>query len=536
MKNCPKGMNRCRYTQKCVSRIPENNANKTRCQKGFRKCVDNICYKEKGASALQKLSHVDDQPKKNHTGKKVRAKKLSDEKSVRAFKKLSDVVYEPNKFLTTREKSVHAFKKLSDVINEPNKLSKFLKNVCNDADSCLTFGRYVTLIKKLLENFTNFAYTINELKRIGAPSKNGFIYEISYKRFSFTGQAIFKFARRGPDPKDVPDNLFYEYLVGYHFINKYNLRFPCFLETYGLFYVDDQTHRYMETIPTGEVSTSIIKSKLKHLSNDTDAERDDNFQLSCKKPSNICILIQHLRVKGSLKTYFENFSSNPSFFNYVLPQLLFQVYAPLTRLVNNFTHYDLHTDNVLIYDLGNTNYIQMNYIFQGNDTISFKTNYIVKIIDYGRCYFHVNNDLNSETIFRNICDICQPNCGVDKGYYWLTKRPRKRDYIFSTERNASHDLRLMKIIRDKSAHLPETPFKKLLKKCVYNYNYGTRENDKKMPGFIVNTPDAFQSLLRYIKYDLAIQFQQQNELQFQGKTNVGTLNIYMDQDRNMDFV
>jgi hypothetical protein len=318
MERCPIGTNRCHSTQTCLSRVEKNSANSTRCKKGFRKCVDRKCY---------------------------------------------------NNQFTRRQKVVRALHKMRDVVNDPQKLSKFLKNVCNDAGSCLTFGRYVGSTKKLLDNFTNFDYAVNPLQRLGKPSGNGFVYEVSYKRYSFTGQAVLKFSKVS---NDVPDNLFYEYLVGYYFINKCSMRFPCFLETYGLYNVDNKTHKYMETNQTGIVKIAKIKSKLKLLSNDTDAQRDNNLQLSCQNPSNICLLIQHLRVKGSLGDYFKRLSSNSFFFNYILPQLLFQVYAPLTRLINSFTHYDLHTDNVLIYDLGNTNYIQMNYIYQGNDTISFK--------------------------------------------------------------------------------------------------------------------------------------------------------------------
>jgi hypothetical protein len=94
----------------------------------------------------------------------------------------------------------------------------------------------------------------------------------------------------------------------------------------------------------------------------------------------------------------------------------------------------------------------------------------------------------------------------------------------------------MKILRDKSSKLPNTPFKALLQKCVYNEHYGTPELLKRTHGKILNVADALQSLLRYIKYDASVPFQQQNESQFQGKTNIGTLNIYMDREKSMEFV
>jgi hypothetical protein len=93
---------------------------------------------------------------------------------------------------------------------------------------------------------------------------------------------------------------------------------------------------------------------------------------------------------------------------------------PLMCLQNEFTHYDLHSDNILIYEPVIGKYIQYHYFVDGNE-ISFKSKYIVKIIDYGRCYFHDTDTNNSMNIHEKICNEkqCDPECGEDYGYQWL---------------------------------------------------------------------------------------------------------------------
>ena len=96
--------------------------------------------------------------------------------------------------------------------------------------------------------------------------------------------------------------------------------------------------------------------------------------------------------------------------------MLFQVYFPLYYLQEEFTHNDLHSNNILYYTPfpGSNRYVQLIYHMADGTTISFKSKYIMKIIDYGRSFVKT---LSVETIDA-VCSEkeCGDDCGKDKGY------------------------------------------------------------------------------------------------------------------------
>jgi hypothetical protein len=59
----------------------------------------------------------------------------------------------------------------------------------------------------------------------------------------------------------------------------------------------------------------------------------------------------------------------------------------------------------------------MRYHTAKNQIIEFKSEYIVKIIDYGRNYFN-NSLLNSNSFLSLVCNTkeCDPDCGSKYGY------------------------------------------------------------------------------------------------------------------------
>jgi hypothetical protein len=71
-----------------------------------------------------------------------------------------------------------------------------------------------------------------------------------------------------------------------------------------------------------------------------------------------------------------------------LKYILFQIYYTLVYLENEFTHYDLHWENILLHKLSYNTYIEYNYILNDGTLINFKSKYIVKIIDYGRSFYN----------------------------------------------------------------------------------------------------------------------------------------------------
>jgi len=113
-------------------------------------------------------------------------------------------------------------------------------------------------------------------------------------------------------------------------------------------------------------------------------------------------------------------------------------------LSEDYTHYDLISSNILLYQPVDGKYIQYHYYLQDdtgtvNMVISFKSRYIVKIIDYGRSYVN-----GSMSYYNKICGIkeCEEKCGDKVGYQWLS--PAADAYfINSSLLNKSHDLKLL---------------------------------------------------------------------------------------------
>ena len=96
------------------------------------------------------------------------------------------------------------------------------------------------------------------MTKMGSKSVNGFVYLINYKQDDYNFSAVLK-----SSAKPNADNLFYEYFVGKNFINKMNLIFPCFVETYRL-YVNNNEELYnkmrrLEIMESGQVESSLVK-------------------------------------------------------------------------------------------------------------------------------------------------------------------------------------------------------------------------------------------------------------------------------------
>uniref|UniRef100_A0A6C0HTE5 Protein kinase domain-containing protein n=1 Tax=viral metagenome TaxID=1070528 RepID=A0A6C0HTE5_9ZZZZ len=284
-------------------------------------------------------------------------------------------------------------------VTDIDEIQQFLTRVCPNLEHCISFGNnYNGLIKRLFNNFINFDYTNSNMVRIGSVTVNGVIYKITYTyENKYTVYCVLKTQSRMTSGDEL-DNLYYEFLVGYYFINFFNLRFPCFVETYGIYNIPHKTWFNM----TEPSSTSYDVNILRETSTLLD---DKNTQKYRKNIRDLCldsriklgILIQHIEGETFSDYYksiiFISGKFNTYFFLYELMQLLFQIYGPLSTMRNCFTHYDLHLKNVLLYDVGVNKYIQMKYVYRDEDEeyiVSFKTRKICKIIDYGRSFFNNN--------------------------------------------------------------------------------------------------------------------------------------------------
>ena len=417
----------------------------------------------------------------------------------------------------------------------------FLNSVCQDSGTCFAFGKESTKIKSFFDNFSNFKYALNHQQI--SRGANGDIYEIEYDRLNYKSFAILKIAT-----KKTADNLVYEYFVGL-FINSMYKKTPSLLETYGLY-----------KMPTNNLGGL---NDLTLVNTKSQQEIESTISLACLQPTNFGILIEHLKGSVPLTKMLNYFN----FVKYDLIYSVFHVYFTLCMMKDVFTHYDLHGENVLVYMPVPDKYIQYHYHFTPSLTISFKSPYIVKIIDYGRSYFNnATQNIDSEFIRKMICqrpdcNIPPSKCGEDSGFDWLNTKSRATYYyINSSAINRSHDLRLINtLIKSLKIRVKNPAIHNVIKtnsdidadtnknisyffnkrNLKYDKEYGTPEMlTSGLPKKMHNIMDVLR-VLQEICFNTSFITQNNNCYDIGGARygfgKIGDLHIYAD-NRDMEFV
>jgi len=395
-------------------------------------------------------------------------------------------------------------------INDPKRIPGLLNAICPNSGECVAFGLQVGPMRAFFNNYNLSLVAKNAVKRIGGNSNNGFVLEVPFVKDNYKAYTVLKSTQDADS-----DNLFYEALVGIY-INKKNYIFPCFLETYGLYQWPNKAQR--EAAFDGEVE-QLDQLERKNMSYNNFFDKPEFISDTCLKAQLGCVLIQHIHGARTLLNHIRSLKKNMLFFTYHLVQYLYQIYAPLGVLSNEYTHYDLKTDNVLLYTLGkdrdadyhktaitsegvphNGEYITMNYHYPNGKVVSFNTFDIVKIIDYGRCYFKESEKHNSHNYLKVLRESIIKVAKSDKDL--KANNPRHRGkctnysyqiledenpegsfhYICSNKRNKTHDLRLAREIwttpeKYKSENQDENGLRNILAAIFYEDTYQV-ENGK----------------------------------------------------------
>lgn len=393
------------------------------------------------------------------------------------------------------------------------KTQKNLKNICSDTIKCFAIGIHSEFIKRYFNGFDNFKLVVSPIVKIGAESGNGFIQKIHYQKNSYDAYTILKSALTSS-----ADNIYYEYLIGQK-LNLYKKYFPTFIETYGLYRYQDKNIWDISKNSTflNKKQMEVLFLNLKNVSGNPETALISD---SCENSKYMAVMIQYIK---TIK--FKNFFKNQHFLKYLMLPIIFQIFATLYSLRNIFTHYDLHYENVLLYEVGTNAYIEYRYHI-GEKIIHFKSPYIVKIIDYGRSYFGIGN------IRDELCRLCE-NCGEDVGYEYLfyQKNDLNSEYISPRFLNKSSDLRILYDIKRKV--LNPTPHLKQMLNFKYLNKYGTTEDLTSKPGVIHNIMDAFDMISKIMaSHDVLLD----NEASVKGMTKFGVLEIFTDMSQEMRFI
>jgi hypothetical protein len=447
---------------------------------------------------------------------------------------------------TKRKLSIKKQQKAGSKTEAINKIGKIIKSsklflniVCQNSGACTAFGTHTSKLNNFFSGFTDFKYVLSPIKKIGNDSVNGIVNEIEYERDGYKAFAVLKTANN-----KTSDNLTYEYVVGIKFINRIMTAFPCFVETYGLYYNKLTNNMLLNFWKVNISSDAITLDESDELLSELSLQNNTDFNKACAESDKISILIQHIQNAYSLGDMLTDY-----FIVTELVYVLFIVYQALSVLREKFTHYDLHLGNVLIYIPDPNKYIVYNYHEADGNIISFKCPYIPKIIDYGRSFFD-NGNVNSHKIYNHLCGLpnCGQDCGGDNGFAFMPPPPNPDPgssyYISTSQKNESHDLRLLINLKNKKnimkLNTNYSAIKMLLNSVVYgvgindlkNKKFGTIENTQISSDKIYNVEGAYIALKKIVVSQTYIDRNIQKNRQ---KEKLGDFHIYADQ-RPMIFV
>ena len=399
-----------------------------------------------------------------------------------------------------------------------------LKSKCQNASICLSLNYNYDDIMELFFYFQTFQ-DLKEMKHIGGlnqPSSNStnllLVYETVIRNTRYQNYGLMKIPLNR-----YSDNLGLEYLVGKLLVNTLCRHFPIFTETYSLYFLPEETE-----------GGKLNLWEMEKISFDEPIETF--LRMITMKPENLRLVVQYYDKFQSLDYFMRYTWHHVRNVGYELPFLLYQVYVTLYKCMDVFTDYDLHLANVGLVSLPYGKYIQYHYHCPATGrNVSFKSRYIVKIIDYGRCYFkgkYKDSVMSSRYLiiekFQNVIDV---NQFAEYGIH-ASERDKNEFFIDVSQRNVSSGLLLAVRVREYSTLIQTIcpSFVNLLNRIKFDGLYGTMEMvDNPNPNLIVNVKDAANAIEEYLLQNRD-NIMDMNETSYGSFSQMGELIVYLEPD------
>ncbi len=279
----------------------------------------------------------------------------------------------------------------------------------DNTDFFLDFNNQKNTILEKYNNFTNLNLINNEIERLHIGG-NGTVHNLIFtKSINFRRKDKINLIMKTP-VDSYKDNNYYEYVAGLC-VNNFKTYFPNFVYTFGYGKITPTLKSALELDPYVNINPRIFMNNYTII----DVNEDDTLKYSkindgCELNGSTSLLIEKIPNSKELWDYiFDDEFTEPASINYNLFCVLYQVYLTLNSLSEKFTHYDLHTGNIMISEYDKP--IIIKYILKNGEEIELCTKYIPVIIDYGRCFISCleNDSLINSTNYLNIaCNIS--NC------------------------------------------------------------------------------------------------------------------------------
>lgn len=273
----------------------------------------------------------------------------------------------------------------------------FIKNIYskNNNSFFFDFNNVLHNFIKKYDNMKNFNLIMCNPNLLNYKSANSIIYENYIK----CDNEIFTFLYKIKIKTTIRniDNIFYEFSC-FSFINNLKKFFPNFPFVFYYFVHDNFQSNYYNSIVKIIDSSNNNHLDFHHTQNiflnklniDMIYTEDDISGFAIEKITNSMdsislidmLLNQNIIIKNKNKTI-------NNMLNYDLWTLFFQIYIVLNKFKQNFTHNDLHIDNIIYKIIPNNQYIQINYYENYSSKkklITLYTKYIPVFLDFGKCF------------------------------------------------------------------------------------------------------------------------------------------------------
>ena len=300
-------------------------------------------------------------------------------------------------------------------------------------------------------------------------------------------------------------NVAYEYVAG-KFLNELSKKTPSLLETYGLFMYPDKKQRSL-----------IQKDTRVSLASSLSPIYPEKYAMVCGNRELLCALVHHIPSAKPLS----QFIKNPHFFIHDALYVFYQVYFTLSMLRKVFTHYDLHCENVLLYQPLSQGYIEYHYHLP-KEVVRFNSFYLVKLQNYGKCFFK-----GSKQYIHSLRQESRCNPLEEHGFDYMVPGSEKH-FIHGLRKNESHDLLLLKDYERLTSMKRHTnkyiqSFVQVFEDVVYASREGTPEDMSMSTSGIHKVSDVEKRLRSLIQDPVR---QRLNQLSYKKYQKIGELHVY----------